>query len=305
MPYPIASVLALALLLSPACFSKNYGHVQSYEPMYVGYTLDEDDVAFMDFKLSLTYPILHSGKPQGAALGFLPYPSFDFTGRFGQYLGTRSSSPVIGKRYNPEVTGRYWIAREDTSRHDSIDLIYGHESNGQSITTQDLYLQQQAVLASEGDDIKDADDYISRGWDYIGILWSHHFTTQNPKDDAMIFFKLHHFLENGLLQGKQEEYQVWEDDPEGKRRKYIDGLSIEFKKNVDLNQEFMRSEKFFFRYVTGIENSFKYHTIRAEFSLTLGNLPIMVWSSYGYNSDLADYYRRLHSHGVAIEILGF
>lgn len=300
-----ARIVTLSLFLPVLGFAKEYGHLESYEPIYIGYTQDEDDVPFMDFKLSMKYPILHSGKPQSAAFDFLPLPYFSFSGRFAQYIGTRLSSPVIGRRYNPELIGRYWLGLNDTTKSDSLDLIYGHESNGQSINDPTVYQVKQIVLEAEGEDIKFADDYISRGWDYVGMLWTHNWTSSTPHNDIMTFFKLHYFLENGVLQGNQEEYNDWENDSEGKPRKYIDGLSFSVKKNIDLEQPFIRSEKIFLQYVTGIEKSFEFHTVRAEFSLTLGNLPIMIWASHGYNSDLADYYRELTSYGVAIEVIGY
>lgn len=78
----------------------------SYEPNIIGYTWDSDDVGFLDFSLSVRYQMfpkwitegvnyLHEGLGQDSAV------YFSFSGRFGQYIGTRDSSPVVGKRFNP------------------------------------------------------------------------------------------------------------------------------------------------------------------------------------------------------------
>jgi hypothetical protein len=67
-------------------------HVQPYEPITFGYTKDSDDVGYVDFTLSLKYrfvPVRWTGPND--------YLFLAFTGRFGFYIGTRPSSPVIGK----------------------------------------------------------------------------------------------------------------------------------------------------------------------------------------------------------------
>lgn len=276
-----------------------YGHLQSHEPFYIGYTVDQDDVPFMDFKLSMKYPILHNGKANAAAFGFAPYPYFTFSARFGQYLGTRESSPVLAKRYNPELSGRYWLATHN-GRNSTLDVIYGHESNGQSVTDPNSYLAKKIELAVQHQDLKYADDYISRGWDYVGLLWSEPWDTTHG--ELFSFIKVHYFLDNGLLQGKAEEYNSWEDNREGKKRRKTDGLSFSLKRNVDLNNSWFNHSKVFLQYVTGIEEPTRFNTLRLELAFTTGNLPLMLWLSHGYNSDLADYYRELNSVGMAIEL---
>lgn len=288
-------------MFNTTVIAEEYGHIQSNEPIYIGYTVDEDDVAFMDFKLSLKYPLLHSGKPQEAAFGYLPHAYFGFTGRFGQYIGTRNSSPVISKRFNPAVTGRYWLNPNSLSKSDSLDVMYGHESNGQSINSKQMFELHKAELITEAEDPKYARDYISRGWDYVGIQLTNNWESSHPKDNLVTSVKLHYFLHNGLLQGKQEEYNDWENKTSGKRRKDVDGLTFSVSKNFDFNDDLIRSEKIVLEYTTGIDKTFEYNTVKFEVSFTVGNLPIAFWSSYGYNSDLADYYRELHSTGIALE----
>ena len=305
----IHPVVLVLLLLPMAMLQANednsgYAGLQSHEPIYIGYTWDEDDVGFMDFKLSLKYPIWHDAKPKAAAFGFLPHPYFDFSGRFGQYIGTRESSPVISKRFNPELIGRYWLLPEAGSNlpASSFDLMYGHESNGQNVGDYNSYLAMELELALQGEDLKYADDYISRGWDYVGALWSQNWVSDSGHR-VTTFLKLHYFLDDGLLQGPAEEYNSWENDREGKNRRKVDGISLSYKRDISLGNALLRGEKIFLQYVTGTENTFRFNTVRAEFSFVMGNLPLMFWVSHGYNSDLADYYRELSSGGIAIEFL--
>lgn len=292
------------LLLSSVGIAQEYGHLEAYEPVYFGYTQDDDDVPYLEFQLSLKYPILHSGKPQPASMGFLPVPYLKFTGRFAMYMHTRDSSPVLAKRYNPELSARYWLDSE-SGESNSLDILIGHESNGQSIGSYDLYLEQQQFLIDEGEDAKYADDYISRGWDYAGLLWTQHWAYSSNQDQLSTFVKIHDYLKNGIVQVHPEEYNTWENDPEGKPRNWVDGITVAVKKSVSLGHSLISAEKFYFSYTTGIKKTFDYHSYRAEFSLTLGNLPIMLWTSYGYNSDFADYYKQSRSTGLALVFTDF
>lgn len=278
-----------------------YGHLSAFEPMYVGYRWDEDDVPYMDFKLSMKYPLLHSGKPSRPAYTFLPYPYFAFSTRMGQYIGTRESSPVISKRFNPELFGRYWLtAKNGTMTSNSVDLIYGHESNGQNVNTYATFIATALEMELHGEDIKYAKDYLSRGWDYTGIRWNQHWKF-GSQQDVITFLQVRYFLDHGLMQGDAEECYSWEDDPECKPRRQTDGLSLAFKRTVEINSEWIQRQKIFLKWTTGLEKTFQYNTLRAELSFTAGNLPLMIWASYGYNSDLIDYYRQLSSGGIAIE----
>ncbi len=283
---------------------KQYGHLKSHEPIFLGYTWDEDDVGYMDFKLSLEYPILHSGKPQSAALGFLPYPYFDFSGRFGHYIGTRASSPVIAKRYNPELFGRYWLKDIAGVKGDaSLDIIYGHESNGQNVNDVDSYNAMALELAVDGDDPRNARDYISRGWDYAAVLWTQPWVATDATR-IVTFTEVRYLLDEGLIQENAEEYREWENDREGKPRRKVDGLSFAYKYRFNSSHSWINSEKIYLEVRTGIEDTFRYNTLLAEASFTVGNIPLMLWVSHGYNSDLVDYYREMTSGGIAIEFMG-
>lgn len=131
--------------------------LESYEPTTLGYTKDSDDVPFFDFKISVKYPIF--------PILFDKRLFFAFSGRFGQYIGTRSSSPVIGKRFNPKLCVMFPF---DTThpRRDYIDFAYAHESNGQKIDT----LAESNEIQKDEEKPTYARDYISRGWDYLEIV---------------------------------------------------------------------------------------------------------------------------------------
>ncbi|NRB40373.1 MAG: hypothetical protein HRU20_18215 [Pseudomonadales bacterium] len=291
----------LLLCNSLFCYAteKELGGLETYRPNFVGVTFDDNDVPFLEFKVSLKYPVFHSGESQSAAFGFLPRGYFAFSGRFAQYIGTRDSSPVMGKSFNPEVFGRYWLSDSKST----IDIVYGHESNGQSITDPLTYQAQRVGLVLKGENPDYANDYISRGWDYIAVSWGKNWLTKKSHRQLHTFVNVRTFLSDGLLQGEKEEYNAWENDAEGKPRSYTDGIEFAARFNTEFDAKIFRGNKLYISYTTGIEKPVKYNSYRAELSIGIGNIPITLWGNYGYNSDFTDYFRKVKSLGLGVEFL--
>jgi len=305
------------------------------EPNILGFRKDANDGWFLDIKLSLKYPINHDGLFKDKhERNLFPFWSFAFTGAWAQYMFDRKSSPVIAKRYNPEIFARWWLR----DKHNYIDVMYGHESNGQSIGSWDTYNVKQLEISSiddpeSGDNIENARDYISRGWDYIGFTYK----TRNPLDiyffekqkqgnffygkTLTTYMKFRYFLKDGLLQGGNEDFNPWEVfgpqciDDENKidwtfechqlndkySRDRYDGLTFIFKNDTDYGSVF-KGIKTALIYTTGYKDVFENSTVRLEHTLNYNNLPIMIWMQTGYNSDLVDYYKRVKSYGIALEL---
>lgn len=314
-------IMLLYLLASSAVADDNNRNkpvmLQSFEPNLVGWRYDSNDVNYIEFKISLKYPLLHDGTFHQDANPYLPKAYFAFTGVWGQYFGTRHSSPVIAKRYNPEFWGRWWLDGGD----DYIDASLGHESNGQSIDSYKLFKEQQQQELASGDRVEFANDYISRGWDYLGVRYKNdHFLGRNS---LTLYANFRYFLSNGPFQGSKEEYQPWLDDPscagepktwntECKRlfdkyqRSYYDGVELIFKKHFSYQSAWLSSNKFAVLYQTGYKKPLKHNTLRFEFTSTFfGKLPIMLWAQTGYNSDLVHYYEKVDSAGIALELQSF
>ena len=308
--------------------------LESYEANKIGFTFDENDVGYMDFTLSLKYPIVISknnvidakAKDPGFFTKYLlPVPYLAFTGRFGQYLLTRDSSPVIGKRFNPKVFLRFFKSNPQSSY---LDIGYAHESNGQRIHSAGSYQDLRADFASEGEDPEFANDYISRGWDYWEMHWFKRF---NGEEDFSSEISLKYFIEDGYLQGEMEEFNSWENSREGRQRKEVDGIMVKlsfkkptrdipkpirmvvkyipekFKKVIKYIPDFLYSLPIGYGgssviYTTGYKDAFSNNTIRGEVLLRFGDLPIQFWISEGYNSDLIDYYQRVRSSGFCLNL---
>lgn len=288
--------------------------IEGYEPSTLGYTNDNDDVSFVDFSLSLKYRLFPK-------LLDLPHERvyFAFTGRFGMYAGTRRSEPVIAKSYNPKLVWRHVMDHDDKvyqARSESgsalpdqlygyLDVAYAHESNGQTISTPaELALAQSTAVRPEF-----AYDAMSRGWDYAQVVWKHTLIdTATRRVTSYTDFK--YFISKGLLQDHIEEYNAWENNPEGKPRKAVNGVAatIEYEHEWQVssgNKPWLANSRVSLRYETGYDSPFKYNTLRLEAGMHVLQLPLTLWMQRGYNSDLAQYYKKVTSYGVQLRMGGF
>lgn len=294
--------------------------VEVYEPSTIGYTKDSDDVPFMDFTVSLKYQFLRKWMRNLSSLNNERL-YFAFTGRFGMYLGDRHSSPVIGKSFNPKLIWRHITDDADNDFHPLntgvrkerqlirgyLDFAYAHESNGQSIDS----AAQFATAQAEAEKPEYAYDNISRGWDYLEVVWKKTLFSKSA-NRLSSYLDVKYFLPKGLLQGKAEEYRDWENDPEGKPRKQVNGISglIEYEnlwhvpKSYE-NRPALANPNLSLRYETGYQKPFKYSTVRLEVGVELLEFPVTLWVQRGYNSDLALYYKKVTSYGLELKMGGF
>jgi len=284
----------------------------AYEPNTIGYTNDSDDVGFMDFKISIRYQLFPGLVTWGfnhvaSGLGDNTGLFFAFTGRFGQYIGTRESAPVIGKRFNPKLFFRHWT----DERKGYLDFTFlAHESNGQSIDSQAEYQAAQSVAQHP----EFVNDHISRGWDYVELVWKKiAYEGRGEKDWLATYVNLKYFLPDGPLQGKPEEYNTWENHPEGKPRNHVNGVAAMLKYVrrgvwIDAGEKkipILSDLKLAAAYETGYREIFQYSTVRFEIGTRLMDLPLNLWTQRGYNSDLAQYYKKVTSWGIEMQIGSF
>lgn len=319
---------------------------RSYEPTSIGYTVDEGDDSFMDFSFSAMFPLL---APDNYPANLRLHKTADFfsptrysginlygaaTLRAGQYIGTRPSSPVVGKRFNPLFAARFWAldGRDLASPDNFIELVYAHESNGQFLTSKTLYDRQEAVYAKQASETPNGSnpsfptnvagrstrDNISRGWDYVGLNFSRDWDTSAPpflpwiKDDVthILNAKFNYYLPYGLMQKGDEQFNhSWEPGPGGHRKRY-DGLSFRYSVTVNPDAAPGAGRGFVRRYsltwTTGYYHPAEFNTFKAEWSFVLFNrLPLTLWMRYGYNRDLVDYYVKDQSFGLSLSYWNF
>ena len=251
---------------------------------------------------------------------------FAFTGRFGQYISTRDSSPVIGKRYNPKIFIRFWGDKEegDAKHSNYIDIGYNHESNGQAINSKNGYDQAVSQAIANKDKGTGANDLISRSWNFLDVNYKQKKiqtiadTVKNKffTVDASGYFGLKYFIPskteefNGLGGINPQGLSGWETDPQGKPRQQVDGISAALKGSIYSEDKF--KGKYYLGYTTGIHNAGTFNTWRAELTFNLASVdlpiikqldvPFTCFKQIGYNSDLAQYYKKVSSVGCYIDI---
>jgi uncharacterized protein YbdZ (MbtH family) len=331
---------------------------RAYEPNRLGYTWDEGDDAFLDFTFSTMFPLgprsheypeamrREKGAAATRALHLAP-PQLYFAGtlRAGQYLGTRPSSPVVGKRFNPVVAVRFWALDRAARGHrfesedNFFEFVYGHESNGQFIASEQRLKEQVRVYENQAFDVSDAHegtlaknsagraarDNLSRGWDYVGFQfardWDALLSLGRSAQEVTVGLRLrfNYYLANGVAQGRPEQYRWWEGEPVDKPRKNYDGLSLRYtvvtaparaRTGPDAPagwRAWVRPDRrYALTLTTGYRSPFEHLTVQAEASLVLFKiLPLTAWVRYGYNSDLVDYYRKDRSVGLSLSYWSF
>lgn len=320
-----------------------FGFIHTYEPNEGGYTVDQADDSFLDFTLSILIPIMPPrhypdieraagteagfSRPVGIDFQKWPVPFFAMTERAAQYIGTRDSSPVVNKRFNPVFGLRWWASGAQETEDNFLELVYGHESNGQHVGNEAQFLTQigaymkRETVRPDGDNYgeayRSARDNISRGWDYIGIQWARDWTIKWPfRGRAGARMKFNYYLPWGVLQKEAEDYKTWEKlvdgTPvlDGKWRRMVDGVSLRLLA-VRPDEGYEKSpwvrafDRSTLTLTTGYARFARYTTIQAETGFSIKEWPIVFWYRYGYNRDLIDYYHKDHSFGVKLSIWKF
>jgi hypothetical protein len=270
---------------------------------------DSNDInsLYMDAELSLKYPILTPLVESlfdltGFQLEKKPRLFIAFSSRFSQYVGSRESSPVVARRYNPELFVRAW-----TDSNDSYwDFGFGHESNGQQVDSERAFAELEQFYIDQNETPAFARDSISRGWDYLAVDWNKQWETgflPSLKGFTTAHIELRRYLSDGFLQGAPEEYNDWEEQgSEPKTRDEYDGLKFSVQYNlIDELCIIACFDRIELTHRTGYADPFSRNTTSLELTTSLLGIPFHLWAMSGYNSDLIDYYDYSNSWGIGVE----
>lgn len=282
--------------------------IESYEPNRLGYTWQDDDVPFVDFTVSLKYQLLKAfterltcgkggaGKQTCKSMehwkGYLA-----FTGRFGFYVRTRPSDPVIAKNYTPKLFVRYSPeSGTSTGLANYIDFAYAHDSNGQTTDGPGKYLFDRRT--SERPEF--ALDEVSRGWDYLQVAGKHTLAQR-----WSVYGDLKFFLRHGFVQGVPEEYHVWENDPDGRPRHAFQGVMMAAERTwtgVSWGQSWysLKDPRVMVQYETGYDPAFRFNTFQVELGARVFDFPVAFWFRDGYGHSLARYYKKTQAFGIEL-----
>jgi outer membrane phospholipase A len=170
-----------------------YPRISSYQPSYFGWSFSQEP--HLTFQISIQYPFLpfeaFGSNTTNAFTGFRSGLYIAYTGIYDMYPN-RTSGPTISREHNPGILLNFTQCFDQPL---VLTTGYFHDSNGQVITTREQY---QAIPDH-------AQDFVSRGWDYILLGSEFTFLSLEDTNHATPL----HFLKDGSL-GKQVPY-----DPTG------------------------------------------------------------------------------------------
>lgn len=162
----LAAILAIGFVAQPLAAQQLDADAESgdafprylsgFKPSYLILVNDEDLHA--EFYLSLKYP-LSTSYVQKLDRWFAGRKTlyFIYNGKYDFYFTSRYSSPVVSRLQNPGLALKNEFTDSGAFRHYLVGWF--HESNGQTIDTEQKYQQQEG-----------ARDFVSRGWDYLNIV---------------------------------------------------------------------------------------------------------------------------------------
>ena len=270
----------IELPVSDSRYDDLFKKLRSNEPNYFVLAKDNHDDWHLEFNLSIQYP-LHSFNDQNDLL-------LIYNGTYDFYFGTRSSSPVISRRQNPGLAMHHDF---DTSDQQSAQLRVGwyHESNGQIIETKEEY-----------DNREFAQDYVSRGWDYLGLNYYFYLWGTKQELDLRLFCDCQAV---GLDDGREDDV-FWASVDEQPNINDYDGIrwKLDFGELRFGSNRFVKPRlefKMGNRELNSLEN---FSTKLTLYELFYPKSPFTVFYFNGYGKEIASYNDRNSYIGFGFEL---
>lgn len=253
------------------------------EPSYFVYARDNNS-AFdhIEFYLSVEYPMLEG--PVHRLFGLNTDLYFNYNGKYDFYLEKRYSSPVISRQQNPGAMFEYRLDQPSYGLS-TIKSGYFHESNGQTIDS-----------AADYATTENAEDFISRGWDYIPLELKFEFPEKLP--GFSFYFKGRYFLPKQLFMNDKEDTIFWDRSDNSKIEDYA-GLSLVISSQTLIDNRYIEGFKLAAIYRTGYSDFNLSQRYEATFR-TLG-LPLYIFYFSGYGNEISNYQERGYTLGVGVE----
>jgi hypothetical protein len=202
----------------------------------------------------------------------------------------------VTKRFNPKLFVRWapgGFPADGGSPRSYLDFEYAHESNGQSANSAASF---GAAVVAQGGNREQAMDYISRGWDYLGITAKVPVTRLSSN-----LYVSRKWYCGCILQQDVEQLYDFEATRTVREIKQVSGWRAILKADLRARDTFFDQATLIAD--TGTRDTFKYNTVRVELGLRpLGNwfgVPFVAWVQTGRLSDLAQYYKPVTSFGGA------
>lgn len=247
------------------------------EPSYFVHARDKDDNSeHIEFYLSVKYPMMDWLFSENASL------FFNYNGKYDFFVSTRHSSPIISRIQNPGLMYEYKL-EEPAWRLKSIKTGYFHESNGQTIDSKAEYLLAEY-----------AEDYVSRGWDYIPLDLKF-----EPSNNFSFYLKLRYFLEMQMGKYEKEDKIFWEP---------VAGDQSEIEDYDGIRMLF--SKKFKVKYFDEIKLAAMFRSGYRDYNLSqryegtfkIGGIPFHAFYVTGYGNEIATYHKKGYYYGIGLEM---
>ena len=272
-----------------------------YEPSY--FVLADDGVdKHGEFKVSIKYPLDEDVRWLTDAFKGSNVWYFAYTGKYDFFLFSdegvgRNSAPVVSRIQNPGLFIKHKVDSEGSEYgFKSVSVGWFHESNGQQIIDNTTF--SNTVNAS---------DYVSRGWDYLGIDFKHRKKSIFSSDGHMDLYTRLRFICGcqgfGSISGREDDIRILGGTETADIRDF-DGLRL------ILNDYVFSDFQYGLQLRTGItdETAFDNWSYRFEISFRLENAPIIsdipftLFYFNGYGENISTYHIKNDYIGFGIKI---
>ena len=288
-------------------------YLTGYQPSYFTlFAIDGIDT-HMEFSVSLKYPLDKRRRWY-----------FTYTGAYDFYVYDedapgRDSGPVVSRLQNPGIFYKYYLDRtltnllevdDDSSlaavnefiptdwKLESISTGWFHESNGQTIDGSDTATFNATVNAA---------DYVSRGWDYLGIDIKHALNIDALAGERMAIYTRMRFhcgcQAAGFVSGREDNVTVFKGIDDEDIRDY-DGLRLVFDHHLDRDKSYGIELRTGMTGADPLENwSFRVEaTFRPGWPEFISHVPINLFYFNGYGTNISTYHIRDDYVGIGIKM---
>lgn len=269
-------------------------HLDSFEPSYFMWVSDEDD-SYARFKVSIKYPLSECKNVNDAAacdnVDGLWY--FAYTGTYDFFVETsnsgRKSSPVVSRLQNPGLFYKWKFNKDNSNALKAASVGWFHESNGQQISDPDIF--KNTAYAS---------DYVSRGWDYLGVdLKFKNKLFDSINDIHTYYLRLKYFCDCQALGAadREDDVSIFGITDNVKIEDY-DGFRFLIRNEISKSFNYALSVR------TGTRNAdaFSNLSYQAELTFDVGGWPISLMYFDGYGKNISTYHMKSKYWGIGLKM---
>ena len=269
----------------PAALAEGFepgSDLRGYEPSYLVYAFDEEN--HVEFKISIQYPVKEVlGRRVARLTGGTNELFFAYTGMydffvFSEELAGRDSAPVVSRLQNPGMFVKNTRPLVNGEGLESISIGWFHESNGQQISDNSTFVNTV-----------NAEDFVSRGWDYLGIDFNYKDRDAMFMDgDVSFYLRLRFFCDCqgfGFIDGKEDDIRIFGGTETAEISDY-DGLRF----IIDNYANHKLHYGLHLRSGTSDMDALKRLSYQFEVTYRISNVPIKLFYFKGYGKDISTYH---------------